>query len=60
MNLNKAIKRLTTMANKAWGRDDLKDANACQLGIEALKEVQHLRKADCFAVASKLPGETEE
>jgi len=58
MTIDDAIKRLTNEANTAWNDDRLSDADACQLGIEALKRLKFLRSLSHNEGTKNLPGET--
>ena len=60
MKIDKAIELLHIDINDP-GSVDIMDLNkAQQLGIEALKYLQHLREGGWPGIISKLPGETEE
>jgi len=60
MTLQEAIKRLINVANEKWEKDELKDADACQLGIEAGKRLRENRNFRSDIDLSLLPGETED
>lgn len=60
MTIDEAIKRLTNQANSAWNEDKLKDADACQLGIEALKAWKYSRQTSSIAHFPLLLGETKD
>lgn len=59
MTLEEAIKRLTDRNTEKWDGNCDKDAEADTLGIEALKEINHLREIQPLWGDELLPGETE-
>jgi hypothetical protein len=59
LKIDEGIKRLTEQANLLRNNDRLEDADACQLGISALKRMRGLRKDWSKHVTLKLYGETE-
>ena len=59
MTLEEAIKELTDAANEAWDQDQEKRADTCELGIEALKQIQRIRAIEGNPDICWLPGETK-
>lgn len=60
MNIPKAIERLEGRPRCAFWLISGETENAIKLGIEALKRVEHYRKAFVAECDFKLPGETKE
>lgn len=60
MNLEKAIEILTNLANTAWDKGNEQDADAYQLGIEALRAILSWRISYDDDILMTLPGETED
>lgn len=60
MNIDEAIKILTCKANEFYDKDVMREADACQLGIEALKLVKTIDRFRSTPYYGLLPGETEE
>jgi len=60
MILEEGIKELTEAANEAWDKGKEHRADACQLGIEAMKLLRTLRMIPDFGIEELLPGETME
>ncbi|MBA7560969.1 hypothetical protein ES708_02603 [subsurface metagenome] len=58
MTLDDAISILNAKRKDDVVRNARDSAEACQLGIEALKEVQRLRRVEKFDPTVMLPGET--
>ena len=60
MKIEDAIKDLELIKNPLWGTHSKNWMDAVKLGIEALKEVERLRRVEAFDPTIALPGETEE
>ena len=60
MTIEKAIERLTELAEISLLRFDNDDKKAVQLGIEALKLAQSNRRSPYIEYIGLLPGETKE
>jgi len=60
MTINEAIRVLSDIANEYWDTDVEVKADACQLGIEALKHHKKLRDTHPYSNYKILPGETED
>ena len=58
MNFKETIGILTKLARDAWAKDKVKDADACQLGIEALERIEYCRSGHFEEIFKLLPGET--
>ncbi len=59
MTIDKAIEYLNSLHQTDCCKEVPDYDEAVQLGIEALKEIQHLRKIGAFCYQNPLPGETE-
>ena len=60
MKLEEAIGILAAKKLDDVERNARDSAQACQLGIEALKRIEHLRGYSMTQVDTRLPGETED
>jgi len=59
MNIDEAIKRLTSAKERWHFFTQGKEIEAAQMGIEALKEVKHTRSISFGFAKPLLPGETK-
>ena len=60
MKIGKAIEVLQLICHQGSGCFDDDDMDAVKLGIEAIKEVERLRRVEAFDPTIALPGETED
>jgi len=60
MTLEEAILTLENMVDSDEGDFGKENREAMQLGIEALKRIQHHRETGTLSTAIQLPGETKE
>lgn len=60
MNIEEAIEILGKLERTLAPTMDARGTDAIKLGIEALKRVKRLRPNECYANATRLPGETKE
>ena len=59
MTIDEAIKYINVSASDAQKLDRDKQMRACELGIEALKEIRYLQRMDADFKDYILPGETK-